>query len=539
MSLRKQVLAGAGWAAAGEGVGYAASFVRNMILARLLSKADFGMAAVFAMVMSLLEFTAKLGVGAFLVRDREGDEPEFVATGHSVQAAAAGVSAVLIALAAPVLVRWFGMPGHTWALIALAGVVLARGLQHLDTHRFQRHFRFGPSAVVEAAPQVLMTLAAWPVARWLGDFRAVLVLLAGKALLSLLLSHVLAERPYRWTWDREYGRKLLQFGWPLLLNGFLMFAIMQGDQFLVATFYSTADLAPYAAAAMLVMAPQFLYGRIFNSVALPLVSRAQGDPHAFQRKYRQILAGMLLYASASTAVFIVGSEPLMRSVYGSKYAGSGALMAWLSAVAAFRSLRMAVAVANIAKGDSQSQLISSLWRAASLGPAFYLAWQGGPLWSIAACGLVGEALATVVCVGRLWRMARVPMRLTLIPAGGIAALAGAAGGLGHWTADAPVWAGLLAALGASCGAVAVSVALMPELRYEVLALWQGLRREGPVGALRHCLGLSGQGATDAYQDAPESLRKGASPGVPAPSRCPPEPVNPTVPGLHEAGKSHG
>jgi hypothetical protein len=35
----------------GEGVVYGASFIRNMILARLLTKANFGIAATFAMVI--------------------------------------------------------------------------------------------------------------------------------------------------------------------------------------------------------------------------------------------------------------------------------------------------------------------------------------------------------------------------------------------------------------------------------------------------------------------------------------------------------
>ena len=499
MSLRKQVLKGTGWVAAGEGLGYAASFVRNMILARLLSKADFGMAAVFAMVMSLLEFTAKLSVGRFLIRDPEGDEPVFVDTGHTLQALAAGISAVLIVLASPVLAAWFGVPDHSWALMVLGGVVLVRGLQHLDTQRFQRHLRFGPAAAVEAIPQVIVTLAAWPVARWLGDYRAVLVLLAAKGLLSLLLSHALAERRYRWAWHPEYGRRMLQFGWPLLLTGFLMFAIMQGDQFLVASFYDLAELAPYAAAVSLVMAPQMLYGRIFNSVALPLVSRVQDDLPAFRRRYRQVLGIMILYASVSTAGFIVGAEALMRVVYGPKYAGAGLLMAWVSAVAGYRCLRMAVAVANIAKGDSQSQLIANTWRATSLIPAFFVARSGQPLWMIAACGLVGEAVATLVCVWRLKKRDGVPISLTLFPAAGITLLACVSGMLAHWTAGAPIWAGLCTTAGWACTAGAIAVAFTPELRTEVVLLWLGLRREGPAGALRHWLGASGQGAIQACQ----------------------------------------
>ncbi|MGA4645475.1 oligosaccharide flippase family protein [Limisphaera sp. 4302-co] len=499
MALRKQVLTGTGWVALGEGIGYVASFARNMILARLLSKADFGMAAVFAMVMSLLEFTAKLSVGRFLIRDPEGDDPVFVNTGHTLQALAAGVSAVLIVLASPVLAAWFGVADHSWAIMVLGGVVLVRGLQHLDTQRFQRHLRFGPAAAVEAIPQVIVTLAAWPVARWLGDYRAVLVLLAAKGLLSLLLSHVLAERRYRWGWHPEYGRRMLQFGWPLLLTGFLMFGIMQGDQFLVASFYDLAELAPYAAAVSLVMAPQMLYGRIFNSVALPLVSRVQDDLPAFRRRYRQVLGIMILYASVSTAGFIVGAEALMRVVYGSKYAGAGPLMAWVSVVAAYRCLRMAVAVANIAKGDSQSQLIANGWRAISLVPAFFVAWSGQPLWMIAACGLIGEILATLVCVWRLERRDATPMGLTLRPAAGISLLSCAAGVVAHWTLQAPVWAGLLAAVICACLAGAAAVALTPELRSEVIVLWQGFRQQGPAGAVRQWLGVSLQATPQACQ----------------------------------------
>ncbi|GIX49815.1 MAG: lipopolysaccharide biosynthesis protein [Limisphaera sp.] len=494
MSLRKQVLKGTTAVALGEGVGYAASFVRNMILARVLSKADFGMAAVFGMVMSLLEFTAKLSVGRFLVRDPKGDDPTFVDTGHTLQAVAAALSGLLIALAAPVLATWFGIREHAWALMVLAGVVIARGLQHLDTQRLQRHLRFGPSAMVEAVPQVVITIACWPVVRWLGDYRAVLLLLGLKALLSLGLSHALAERPYRWAWHPGYGRLMLQFGWPLLLTGFLMFGIMQGDQFLVASFYNMTELAPYAAAVSLVMAPQFLYGRVFNSVALPLVSRVQDDPPAFRRRYRQVLAGMVLYASVSTAAFMVGAEAIMQAVYGGKYAGAGVLMAWVSAAAAYRCLRMAVALGNIAKGDSHSQLISNLWRASSLAPAFFMAWSGQPLWAIAACGLVGECLATFVCVWRLKRRDGVPMWLTLRPAMGIGLLGVGAGAVGHCVAQTPVWVGMLAACSAAGVAGALAVALTPELRAEALALWQGFRRDGPSGAIRHWLGLPGEGA---------------------------------------------
>ncbi|MCS7089700.1 MAG: oligosaccharide flippase family protein [Verrucomicrobiota bacterium] len=487
MSLRKQVLKGTGWVALGEGVSYAASFCRNAILARMLSKADFGTAAVFGMVMGLLEFTAKLGVARFLIRDKEGDDPVFIATAHALQAGAAALSAVAIILATPWLAKWFELQEHAWALGSLAGVVLLRGLEHLDVRRYERHLRFGPSALVEAVPQVVTTLAAWPVARWLGDYRAVLVLLLAKAGLSMVLSHALAERRYALAWHREYGRRMLQFGWPLVLNGFLMFGILQGDQFLVGTYYSLDELASYAAASMLVMAPHFMVGRVFNSIAFPLVARVQDDSVAFPSRYRQVLAVMFLYAAVSAAVFISGAEVLMPLIFGVKYAGTGGLLAWVAAVAAFRSLRVAVAVANLAKGDSQSQLFASLYRVGSLGPALLLAIHGMPLWTVAASGLIGEAFALGVCAVRLWRRDRLPIGLTLRPALGLGILCLASNAISYWTTGTSKWLGLLSVVAAGSLAGLTVIISQPELRAEARALWHGLRHGGPKAALRRWL----------------------------------------------------
>jgi len=143
-----------------------------------------------------------------------------------------------------------------------------------------------------------------------------------------------------------------------------------------------------------------------------------------------------------------------------------------------------VAVANIAQGDSQSQLLANLGRAVSLGPAFWLAWQGKPLWMVAACGLVGEGLAMAVCVWRLWRLHRIPIPLTLRPALMMVMVAAARGMLGSWLADLPAWAGVLATAASSLVAGMLVVLSIPVLRREAVVLWQGLRSAGALTALR-------------------------------------------------------
>ena len=489
MSVRLQAVQGSLWVGVGNVVAYATSFIRNMILARLLSKTDFGIAATFGLVLTLMEFTAKIGIGRFVVQDKEGNEPGFVASAHLVQACAAGISAVLIVAGAPVLAQWFGIANHAWALMLLALVAVFRGLEHADVRRYERGLRFAPSTAVDTIPQVIITLAAWPVAVWLEDFRAVLVLLLAKSALGCVLSHFLAERPYRLARHREQLARMLRFGWPLLLTGFLIFGVMQGDQFLVAAFYAMSDLGPYAAAAALAYTPSFLFGGILSSILLPLLSRVQDDLPLLRRRYVQTVALVTLVSAVSSVGMIVAGEALMQLAYGSKYTGSGIILAWLTAAVAFRNLRVAPSIAALARGDSENQMISNAWRVMALAPMLVLAIKHQPIWMLACCGLVGEAFACWVSIVRLRRRDGVPVSVTLRPAIWLLALVIAAGGLawagGHATS---ALGGLV--LGVACALVAgvSTVALLPELRREALAVWQGYSTKGWRGALAQMKG---------------------------------------------------
>lgn len=479
MNLRRKTLRGSLLLTAGEAVTYGSSFVRNMILARLLTKADFGIAATLGLVITLFEFSAKLGVARFVVQDREGGQSDFIAAAHLVQFSAGAFGAILMSASGPHLARLFGVPAFGVTVMWLALVALFRGLEHMDIRRYERDLRFGPSMLAEAIPQLAITVAAWPVAVWLNDFRAVLVLLVAKTALGSLLSHLLAERPYRLQWHREYVVRMLRFGWPLLVTGFLMVGVMQGDQFLVASFYSMADLGPYAAAAALVMAPSFLFGRVLGPLVLPLLAKVQDDPTILLQRYRQVVAVVVAFSATSAVAMIIGAEALMRLVYGGKYAGSGAILAWLAGAYAYRNLRYAPTMAALARGDSQNQMISNLWRVMALLPALALALTHKPVWMVAACGLVGEAPACWVSFMRLRRRDGVPLSVSLVPTQWLTLLVGGAGLVAWagahqwpvaWSVGAAVIAGVLA-----CTIIAL---LQPELRHEFESAWAGFRVGG-------------------------------------------------------------
>jgi O-antigen/teichoic acid export membrane protein len=281
---------------------------------------------------------------------------------------------------------------------------------------------------------------------------------------------------------------MLRFGWPLVINGFLMFGVLHGDQFLVATFYSMTELGPFAAAATLVMAPTFLFGRVFNSVMLPLLAKAQDDSATFRLRYSQALAVVSVFAAFCVFGMIVGSEAIMPLIYGPQYAGTGLLLALLAAANAFRNIRIAPALAAIAKGDSQNQMYANLWRVTALLPALGAAILKQPVWMIACVGVVGETSACAYSFLRLRRRDGVMLLVSLRPTAWVAAVLVLALLVGWEVRDWNPWP----AVGlASVGAILVGAATvlgLPVLHEQA----KGILRDWRAGGWRKVQGHAGQ-----------------------------------------------
>jgi len=381
---------------------YGLSFIRNLILARLLTKADFGLAAALSMAVSLLELVTRMGFRNLIVQSRSGDDPSFQAVTHSIQAAIGVLSCVLVAVGAYPMALAFSVPELTWAFALLAIVPLIRGLMHLDVSRVQRHFAYGPGVLTELLPQVLATATAWPLAWWLRDFRAVLWIMLGKEVLTFVMSHLLAERPYRWAWDPDFARQALAFGWPLLLNGVVMFAAQQGDQMIIGASFSLEDLGTYSIAFTLTAMTWYIFGNVGTSLMLPALARHHDNPALFKKNYCRCLDLSTLLAMVILAPMIVSGDVFVRLLYGPKYSGVGTLMCLFGAIMALRFFRWAPAVAAMSRADTINQFIGNIARASSLPLALLvLALGAHSVAAVAACGLSGEVLAISVSVLRV------------------------------------------------------------------------------------------------------------------------------------------
>jgi len=290
-------------------------------------------------------------------------------------------------------------------------------------NRLQRDLKFGSSILAESGSNLLATLAALPLGLWFRDYWAMLWLLILQAVTYVVVSHVAADRRYSWGWNKTYARTIFSFGWPLLINGLLMYIILQGDRFVIGaaqrlfknSAYTLADLGVYSLAFALTFAPTMLVANVCSSLFLPLLSRAQSDAAQFRKHYLTCVQVVSLMASLISILFIVSGGWIVRTIYGQKYAAAGTFIGVLAAMQAMRILRAAPTVAAMAYANTKNAMICNIVRTSALAGVLFSSITGKSLLWVAACGLAGEVPALLTCVWRIQRCHSVPARLSLQP----------------------------------------------------------------------------------------------------------------------------
>ena len=450
------------------------SFVRNVIIARLISPADFGIAALLAMTFSSLEMSSNLAQEKLLIQAEDGDRPSFQNTVHLLQAGRGFMNALLIFLLAGPVAGLFELPQTTWAFRCLALVPLIRGLVHTDLFRVQRDLRFEPSIIVDVVSSIVLVLVALPLALWHRDYTVMLWVLVAQSLCAAIGSHLVAERRYGWAWNRSYLKKIFSFGWPLLINGLLMYLIFDGDRLMIGAArrlfhvnsYNLTDLGIYSVAFAITMGPTMLVANVSTSLFLPILSHAHTREH-FERRYLGCAQMVCLIAAIIAVPFIIAGGWVTILLYGKKYVAASGFIGWLAAMWAFRMARQGPTLAAMALGDTKNAMISNIVRASAFLALLLVAATGRSLVWIAACGFFGELLALAACVWRLERVRGVPAALFTRP------FAVSAAGM---TAAA-----LTVVLGASRHgwpmALAISAVLVAVLSVAMFSFFPGLRQD--------------------------------------------------------------
>jgi O-antigen/teichoic acid export membrane protein len=307
--------------------GYAAAQALNLavylVLARLLSPADFGVFAAATVLLGFMTLVTESGMTSALIH-REGRMEEALSTA-SVWALIGGVGLSLGSLAVSPLIGSFFDSSEIGAIAAaMSGVVLLRTLTSVPSAILQRSFSFLRRLIVEPAQVVAFgAIAIVAAANGLGAW-ALVAGQYGGALIDVVLSWALVSfRPRLRLASREMWRELAAYGRHILVATMVLRAGETSDTVIVGKFLGEGPLGQFRYAVRLAMTPFQLLLAAAAYVLFPAFARISAERQRFHAAFLRSLRWMCVLGFPSGLILVPLGVPLAVLLFGDVWREAG------------------------------------------------------------------------------------------------------------------------------------------------------------------------------------------------------------------------
>lgn len=389
--------------------------VRNLIVARLISPDDYGIASTFAISMSIVEMMSYLGLQQLMVVDKDGDDPHFQTAMQGFQVLRGVFSSLVMYLISVPYAQFMGIEHVAWTFQVMSVVPLMNALQHFDQHRMKRVMNFRPSILIGVIPALFSVIVIWPIAMMFHDYRIMLWSMILQTAATVVLSHILAERPYGLRLDRDVMKRSMIFGWPLLMNGVMLFAVFNGEKLIVGRELGMAELAVFSMAFTLTLTPTLILGNSIQTMFLSQLSQAQERQAEFQRVGTVTIEASLVIG----VLLVVGTSlfagPVIALLLGPKYASMMDLIVPMAILQGVRSGKTGSSVVALARKRSGNSIAANVFRVGSLPIAWWIAIRTGDINLIIWVGVAAEVLGFLLSLYLVKTRVGMSIRAVMVP----------------------------------------------------------------------------------------------------------------------------
>lgn len=342
--LRGRVLRGVAWKATSQVFLQATRMAVAIVLARLLSPHDYGVAGMALVFSSLVLVFSDLGFGAALVQRKEVSERDRSTVFWIGAAAGLVFTAAGIALSGPIA-AFYHQPALQPLLAAFSVSFLVTSLGSTQAALLTRDLEFRSlelrNMTAFAAAAVVGISAA---AAGLGAWALILQQLA-----IALVSTTLLWRFSRWKpkliFSRASLRSLGGFSGNVLTTRILFFANRNADNVLIGKFAGASALGAYSVAYNLMLVPFSQIAEPIQQVLLPAFSRMQDDPRRMAEAWlraNRLIAAISLPALAG---LVVVAPDFVRVALGQRWhevAPVLQVLAWVGMIQSLQRLNSSV-----------------------------------------------------------------------------------------------------------------------------------------------------------------------------------------------------
>lgn len=326
--LKKKGIKSSAWNFLNMIVNQLRNFIVTLVLARLLTPADFGLVGMAMVLNSILDFFVDFGFSSAIIRREKITETE-ISTVFWINLIIGGLCTLLVFACAPIFAWFYNMPKLEDIVCVTSWSFFISSFGTLQTALFQRSLNFRKPFIAKLFSGVVSGIIGIVLA--LCDFNVWALIfsnLAGWFLYSISIWLMSTWRP-KFVFKFASVSDMITFGWKMTLSTLINRIIRQLDTLIIGKLYSAASLGLFNRAQSLNnLVIDYSFSSI-RSVMLPSLSQLQNDNEALKYSVVKLLHVISFLTFLFSGLMYMCAEDLILLLYGSQ---------WVEAIDIFKIL---------------------------------------------------------------------------------------------------------------------------------------------------------------------------------------------------------
>jgi O-antigen/teichoic acid export membrane protein len=313
------------WVALSGAANQIVSFVIFVVIARLVTPAEFGLVALAALLIELMQIISTAGIADAVIQrptleDRTADTAFWLNMLGGVLVASAAM-----ALSGPIG-AFFGVAGLGRVIFILAFTFLIAPIGAIHAARLSRDFGFRALALRNLAANLL----SGGVGIWIALEGGGVDALMAQRLAAAAAISIIGFLSYRWwprlRFDVAAARELAVFGLKVMSSQMVLMANVRSIELIAGFLMGPVAVATIRVANRCIDMLMGLTIAPFQQVALPFLSRLQHDVSARRRGYVSLsrFSALVIYPAFAGAFAL--APVLVPTMFGAQWKEAGAVM---------------------------------------------------------------------------------------------------------------------------------------------------------------------------------------------------------------------
>lgn len=321
MGYLKDAVRGISWMGALRASTRAVTFLKILILARILTPNEFGIFGIAMLVLAFLEIITETGINIFLIQEK-ADLKEYNDTAWVVSIGRGILMSLFLFLSAPLVVLFFKSPEAKPILFLTALIPLVRGFINPAIVRFQKELQFNKEFALRVS---LFTLDA-AVAIFLGMVTKsaasfVWGMLAAAAV-EVFYSLVFMRPQPTFQYDGQKAKEVVNRGKWITLAGFFNYLFENVDDTAVGRLINTSALGIYQVAYKISGLPLSEVADVVSKVTFPVYVKISGDGKRLKEAFVKTFLAISALVLPIGAILYFATDKIVLLLLGSKWASA-------------------------------------------------------------------------------------------------------------------------------------------------------------------------------------------------------------------------